>query len=76
MSLNLSGFEKKAKAAVKIFWQTRLKSQEKGKNGDQGERAAVTSGKNLDGFIDLMVDIIHKNGLPDAEVMLKEKVLT
>lgn len=76
MSLDLVDYEKKAKKAVKTFWETRLNAKEKGKNADKGERSAVTSGKNLDGFIELMIDIIHANGLPGTKIMLEKKVLT
>jgi hypothetical protein len=43
---------------------------------DQGERSAVTAGSNMNGFINLVVDIVHANGLPKADIMLKRRVLT
>jgi len=53
MALDLSDYENKAREAIKAFWQTRasatLKQKESGK-ADQGERAGVTGGKNMDGF--------------------------
>ncbi len=42
---------------------------------DQGERASVTAGKNMDGFIDLMVDLVKANGLPHAAVHLERALL-
>jgi len=79
MALNLCDFEKKANTAVKAFWRTRddakRKQKESGKS-DQGERAGVTGGKNMDGFANLVTDLVKANGLPNAEIHLKRAVLT
>lgn len=79
MALNLCDFEKKTHAAIKAFWQTRddakRKQNESGKS-DQGERAGVTGGKNMDGFSDLVIDLVKANGLPHAEIHQKRAVLT
>ena len=79
MALNLCDFEKKTQAALKAFWQTRddakLKQKESGKS-DQGERAGVTGGKNMNGFSDLVIDLVRANGLPNAEIHQKRAVLT
>lgn len=79
MALNLCDFEKKTHAAIRAFWQTRddakRKQKESGKS-DQGERAGVTGGKNMDGFSDLVIDLVKANGLPKAEIHQKRAVLT
>ncbi len=79
MSLNLSNHESKLKAAVKLFWSGRLAARDKqllsGKLG-QGERGAVTGGKNMDGFIKLATDLVHANGLKNAEIHLQRRTLT
>ena len=79
MALNLANYEKQAREAVKAFWGNRAAARERqialGKS-DQGERAGVTSGKNMDGFSALIVDLIRKNGLKDAEIHQKRAVLT
>jgi hypothetical protein len=79
MALNLCDFEKKTHAAIMAFWQTRddakRKQKESGKS-DQGERAGVTGGKNMDGFSDLVIDLVKANGLPHAEIHQKRAVLT
>lgn len=79
MSIDLADYEAKAKEAVKAFWgnreAARLKQIESG-NADQGERAGVTAGKNMDGFLDLATDLVHANGLEDAEICIERKVLT
>ena len=61
------------------FWGNRAKAKQKqieaGKS-DQGERAGVTGGKNMDGFVALVIDIVKANGLAHAQIHQKRKVLT
>ena len=61
MALNLVDYQKRVRMAVKAFWQSREAARKKqidsGKAG-QGERSGVTSGKNMDGFIDLVLDLV------------------
>ncbi len=79
MALNLVDYKHKATEAVKAFWGAREAARQKqiefGK-ADQGERAGVTAGKNMDGFLDLMLDIIRANGLSDAKIHQKRTMLT
>lgn len=79
MALNLVNYEKKAKKAVAAFWgnrdQARERQQASGKS-DQGERAGVTSGKNMDGFLDLVIDLVKANGLKNADIHQKRAVVT
>lgn len=78
MPLDLANYEKKAKEAVKAFWGNRAAAVAKQKelgHGDQGERAGVTAGKNMDGFIALIQDVIRANGLTDAHIMMGRRVL-
>lgn len=79
MALNLANYEKQTKEAVKAFWGNRAAAKEKqialGK-ADQGERAGVTSGKNMDGFALLVVDLVRKNGLKDAQIHQQRALLT
>ena len=79
MALNLVNYEQKAHEAVKAFWgnreAARQKQIESGKT-DQGERAGVTAGKNMDGFLALALDIIKANGLAQAEIHHKRTMLT
>lgn len=79
MPLDLADYEAKARTAVRKFWAGRKKAVKKQKAGgkaDQGERGAVTAGSNMNGFIDLVVDIVHANGLAHADIMLKRRLLT
>lgn len=79
MALDLVDYEQKAHKAVKAFWKKRKaakKKQIKSGKADQGERAGVTSGKNMDGFIALVLDIVKANGLAHAHIHQKRAVLT
>ncbi len=79
MPLNLCDYENRTRDAIKAFWKTRdaakQKQKESGKT-DQGERAGVTGGKNMDGFSRLVVDLVKANGLPRAEIHQRRAVLT
>ncbi|MGF1642540.1 MAG: PaeR7I family type II restriction endonuclease [Thiotrichales bacterium] len=79
MALDLVDYEQKAREAVKAFWGNREAARQKqvtsGK-ADQGERAGVTAGKNMDGFLALVLDIIKANGLAHAEIHRNKAMLT
>lgn len=79
MAIDLVNYERKACEAVRAFWENRAAARQKqiesGKF-DQGERAGVTAGKNMDGFIALIFDIIRANGLAHADIHQKRSVLT
>jgi len=79
MALDLVDYERKAREAIQAFWgnrdAARQKQIESGK-ADQGERAGVTGGKNMDGFIALVLDIVRANGLAHAEIHQRRAVLT
>jgi len=79
MALDLVQYESKAGEAVREFWTNRAsasKKQAASGKADQGERAGVTAGKNMDGFVSLVTDIVRANGLAHAEIHLKRAVLT
>ncbi len=79
MALNLVNYEQKTREAVREFWGTRNAAKQKqiesGK-ADQGERAGVTAGKNMDGFLTLILDVIRGNGLAHAEIHQQRATLT
>lgn len=79
MTLDLVSFETKAKEAVMAFWGNRdlarQKQVESGK-ADQGERSGVTAGKNMDGFLALVKELVVSNGLEHADIHLTRRVLT
>jgi len=72
MALHLPDYEKKALKAVKAFWSNRdaaHKKQIASGKADAGSRGAVTAGKNMDGFVSLLIDLIRANGLKHAEIV-------
>ncbi len=79
MPIDLVNYEDRAREAVQMFWASREQAQRKqvkaGK-ADQGERAGVTAGKNMDGFIALVTHVVRANGLALADIYLKRRVLT
>ncbi len=79
MPLDLVDYETKAREATMAFWGNRAKARQKqieaGKS-DQGERAGVTAGKNMDGFLALIIDVVKANGLPHAEIHRQRAVVT
>ncbi|MBA4173682.1 MAG: restriction endonuclease [Hyphomicrobium sp.] len=79
MGIDLVDYERKAREATMAFWGNREKARQKqieaGK-ADQGERAGVTAGKNMDGFIALVIDLIEANGLKHAQIHQQRAVLT
>jgi hypothetical protein len=79
MTLDLADYKRKANEGIKAFWgnreMARLKQIETGKS-DHGERAAVTAGKNMDGFVALVHDLVHVNGLSGATILQQRNLLT
>jgi len=79
MALDLADYKNKARNAVKSFWNSRAKAAKKQKasgKSDQGGRAGVTAGKNMDKFSDLICDIVRANGLTTAQIHRKRAALT
>ena len=79
MGIDLVDYEQKARDAVMAFWGNREKARQKqieaGKV-DQGDRSGVTAGKNMDGFVALVIDLIEANGLVTAEIHRNRAVVT
>lgn len=79
MPLDLVDYQIKVREAVKTFWGerdlARQKQAEAGKE-DQGERAGVTAGKNMDGFRALVVALVLANGLARADLHFTRSVVT
>ncbi len=79
MALDLVDYESKAHKAVQAFWANREVAKQRqvalGK-ADPGERAGVTAGKNMDGFLALVLDIVRANGLAHAQIHQQRSMLT
>jgi hypothetical protein len=79
MALDLANYDIKAQEAIKAFWGNRdlaKKKQAEAGRIDQGERAGVTGGKNLDGFIALILDLVEANGLGHADIHKTRALVT
>ena len=79
MGIELANYEKYARRAIKAFWTNRLTAREKQAGRgitDQGERAGVTAGKSMDGFVELIARVVRANGLSKADICLERRVLT
>ncbi len=64
--------EKRLRAAINHFWSARETQAQKqgGVSGskDAGARAAVTGGAQMNGFINLVRDLLYEGGLPKTDV--------
>ena len=79
MFLDLTDYETKTAEAIRRFWSTRAAARQKqieSGRQDQGERAGVTAGKNMDGFLDLVIDLVRANGLIHADIHQQRRLLT
>lgn len=71
--------DRDARRAVKTFWSNREQArlrQQAASVADQGGRADVTAGKNMDGFVTLAAEIVRANGLENAEIHRQGQALT
>ena len=72
--MNIEKYRDQIKIAVLKFWETRDK-QMLDQNGkeiqDAGNRSAVTGGKQLDGFLDLLYTVAIDAGIPSNCIYLK-----
>lgn len=79
MAVHLADYNRKARNAVKAFWVKREAAKKKqlstGK-ADQGERSGVTAGKNMNDFINLIIDVVRLNGLTQADIYQNRSVVT
>lgn len=81
MSELLADLDRRLRAAIVTFWTTQANQSKKQgtKNGsakrgkDRGNRAAVTGGKHLDGFIDLVQEVLERAGVLRATIYARTK---
>jgi hypothetical protein len=70
--------DQRLRVAVKHFWKTR--SSQANRQGtttgrkDSGARSAVTGGAQMNGFVNLVRDLLHENGLPQAHVYCDQHI--
>lgn len=70
-------FDVRLRQAVRAFWAGRLSASDKQRAGgktDQGNRGMVTSGKTMDSFRNMIVDVVRRTG-PKGVVVFCDKSL-
>lgn len=70
-------FQKRVSDAVSHYWKTRRNQTKKqsvlGKS-DQGTRRAVTGGAQMDGFIQLISELVNEAGVDQSNIFLKKSL--
>lgn len=67
----LTDLPKHTRDAVRSYWRTRTSQSEKQRKGggsDQGLRGAVTGGAQMDGFIELLIQLAVDSGIDRADI--------
>jgi len=70
-------FDKLVHEATRFFWGKRdAQALAQGTDGsrDRGSRAAVTGGKQMDGFVFLLTDLLKLNGIPPESILINKKL--
>ncbi|MDX2250131.1 MAG: PaeR7I family type II restriction endonuclease [Bacteroidia bacterium] len=73
--LSTEKYQKQLINAIKQFWATRKMQAQGQKKSDQGNRSSVTGGKQLDGFVELFVQVSKDLGVPMSCIYTKGNVL-
>lgn len=75
-SLVPKDYQTHVSAAVAHYWNTLLSQSDKQRLGetDRGGRSAVTGGKQMDGFCDLIEWLLIANGLPEAHIYVRSQL--
>jgi len=73
----MQNIEQKLRDAVRHFWA--IRQQQSTRQGalndrDRGARSAVTGGKQMDGFIQLVHDLLSDAGVPEASIAINKQV--
>jgi len=75
----MENLDERVREAVRHFWLTRKRQAENqgqiSGTKDYGSRTAVTGGKQIDGFIWLMADLLAKSGLPTESICFEKKAV-
>jgi hypothetical protein len=61
-------------AAVSEFWQTRQRQKARGSSVDQGSRSAVTGGKQMNGFVQKIVELMVSVGVQKSNIHFEQSV--
>ena len=65
--------DQKLHRSVQHFWSTRDFQSQRAAH-DQGFRSAVTGGKQMDGFVEIVRDVVVECGISDSEIHYKSRL--
>lgn len=71
----MNELNKQLREAVRFFWSTREGQSRAVGGGDRGGRTAVTGGRQMDGFINLVTELVIENGFPSESVKLNNRLI-
>lgn len=74
VQLKLPEFEERLRAAVAHYWKcldAQSTKQSSGETSDRGRRAAVTGGRQMDGFGDVVSWLLRENGLEQTSIYIQ-----
>ena len=76
MPLSSEKYAPLVRDAVAHYWRTLNKQEAKQRAGkaDHGRRSAVTGGKQMDGFCEVVQQVLLDSGMTDAEIYLNKKL--
>lgn len=69
--LSTKKYQKDISSAIQHFWNIREAQLKGQKISDQGSRGSVTGGKQLDGFIQVLVKVSKDLGVPEECIYIK-----
>jgi hypothetical protein len=75
MKFSIDKFEPNIESAINHFWDVRNSQITSKTNSDTGNRGAVTGGKQLDGFVDLIEKVALDLGVPQECIYKKSNQL-
>lgn len=68
-----SGYEDRVSEAVRHYWSTLRRQASQVGEGDRGGRAAVTGGRQMDGFAALVTWLLRECGLPPESIYDRQR---
>lgn len=76
MTVVPDGYDTHVRAAVAHYWMTLAQQSARQTSGDadRGARAAVTGGRQMDGFCRLIRWLLVANGLPEAHIQMHSRL--
>jgi hypothetical protein len=75
--MNMRDLDGDIREAVRFFWTKRLAQSKKQGGGvdlDRGARAAVTGGKQMDGFVQLVRTLLIESNVPESCISIDKRI--